>query len=102
MTPPTTSSPSPRVRPAYVPPTAARVLASTLGTLPLGMLAAAAVACFAPVSEPVAIALAYVLWIPLWLGAVCWIARTRSGPRAWLLAIGSTVVVGACVFLLPH
>jgi FtsH-binding integral membrane protein len=87
---------------SYVPPTTSRVVASTLGTLPLSMLCAAAIACFAPISQPVAIALAYVLWVPLWLAAACWIARSRSGPRAWLLTAGSTVAVAACVYAIPH
>ena len=93
---------SARRRARYVPLTASRVIASTLGTLPASVLVAAAIARFAPLSSPVAFALAYALWIPLWLAGVCGIACTRSAARAWLLCLAITLVAGACVLGIPH
>lgn len=92
---------TPSPKPSYVPPTTSRVLASTLGTLPVSILAAAALARFLPLSEPVALAVAYALWVPIWIAAACWIARTQRASRAWLLALTSAVAVAAFVFLVP-
>jgi hypothetical protein len=89
-------------KPSYVPPTASRVLASTLGVLPASVLATAAIARFAPLSQPAAFALGYALWIPIWVAAACWVARARSGPRAWLLVLTTTAVAAVCVFAIPH
>jgi hypothetical protein len=88
--------------PRYVRPTTSRVLASTLGVLPASVLAAAAVARFTPVARPLAFGLAYALWVPLWLAAACWVARARSGSRAWLLALTTTAIFAAGVFAIPH
>jgi hypothetical protein len=93
---------TPSPKPTYIPPTTSRVLASTAGTVPVSVLAAAAVARFLPISEPAALSVGYALWIPIWLAAACWIARAHGAPRAWLLTFGSTLAVGACVFLIPH
>jgi len=87
---------------AYIPPTTSRVLASTLGVLPASVLATAVVARFVPLAPPAAFGLGYALWIPLWLAAACWVARARSGPRAWLLALAITAPAAACVFAIPH
>lgn len=86
----------------YIPPTTGRVLASTLGTLPASVLASAALARFAPLPDALGFGLAYALWIPLWVAAACWVARARSGPRAWLLAGTSTLITAVCVFAIPH
>lgn len=48
-----------RLAAARHPPNASRVIASTLGTLPLSMLIATALARFLPLSEPVALAAGY-------------------------------------------
>lgn len=91
-----------RTRHTYVPPTTSRVLASTIGVLPASVLATAAVARFAPLSQPAAFGLAYALWIPIWIGCACWAARARSAGRAWLFAAGLTAIAAACVFAIPH
>ena len=88
--------------PTYVRPTTSRVLASTLGTLPPSLLATAAIARFAPASQPVGFALGYALWIPLWIAAACWVARAHSAARAWLVCLAATLVTGACVLGVPH
>jgi hypothetical protein len=86
----------------YVPVTASRVLASTLGTLPAGLLAAAAIARFAPAPRPLAFGLAYALWIPVWIAAACWVGCARGAPRAWLRCLIATAVLAAAVFGIPH
>ena len=91
-----------RPRPRYVRPTASRVLASTLGTLPTSLLAAGAVARFAPVSQPLAFGLAYALWVPLWIAIACWVACARGAPRAWLRSLALGAALAAAVFGLPH
>ena len=91
-----------RPRRPYSPPTASRVLAAILGTLPLGLFAAAALARFLPASEPIAFAVGYSLMLPIWLAAMCWIALARSGRRAWLLCALSAAVAAALVLTIPH
>lgn len=88
--------------PSHVPPTASRVLASTLGVLPASVLATAAVARFAPLSQPAAFGLAYAVWVPIWVACALWAARARSAARAWLFAAGATAAAAACVFAIPH
>ncbi len=91
-----------RSRRAYVPPTTSRVLASTLGVVPASVLATAAVARFAPLSQPAAFGLAYALWVPIWVACACWASRAPSAARAWLFAAVVTAVAAACVFAIPH
>lgn len=86
----------------YVRPTASRVLASTLGTLPASGLATIAVARFAPLSSPAAFGLGYALWIPLWLAAICWVACARGAGRAWLRCLALTVVTAALALAMPR
>jgi hypothetical protein len=91
-----------RSRRAYVPPTLSRVLASTVGVLPASVLATAAVARFAPLSQPAAFGLGYAVWIPIWIACACWAARARSAARAWLFAAALTAIAAGCVFAIPH
>jgi hypothetical protein len=100
LTPATAASNAPRRR--YVPITASRALASTLGTLPAGVLAAAAIARFAPVPRPLAFGLAYALWVPLWITAACWVGCARGAGRAWLRVAIATLLVAAAVLGVPH
>ena len=86
-------------KPAYRRPTTSRVLAATLGTLPASLLATIAVARFAPLSSAAAFAVAYVLWIPLWLAAICWVACARSAPRAWLRCLALAAITAALALL---
>jgi hypothetical protein len=103
MTSPLTSNAKrkPSKRP-YLRPTASRVLASTLGTLPASVLVTAAAARFLPASQPTAFAAAYLVWIPIWLAAGCWIACCRSTGRAWLTCLAVTLLAAICVFAIPH
>jgi hypothetical protein len=101
-TPARTPDRVPRLRRAYVPPTASRVIASTAGMLPASVLATAAVARLAPLSQPARFGLAYALWIPIWIACALWAARARSATRAWLFAAAVAAVSAVCVFALPH
>jgi hypothetical protein len=90
------------VKRPYAPPTASRVIAALLGTLPVALFAAAALARFLPAPEPVRFAIGYSAMLPLWLAAMCWIAVARSGRRAWLLCAAATVLTAALVLAIPH
>jgi hypothetical protein len=86
----------------YIPPTTSRVLASTLGVLPASVLATAAVARFAPLSQPAAFGLAYAAWVPIWVACALWAARAPSAARAWLFATVAAAAAAACAFAIPH
>ena len=66
----------------YTPPTPGRVLAATLGTLPVSVLLAAAIDRCLPAPAPIAFGVAYLAWLPIWLGLVCWVACRTSARRA--------------------
>lgn len=85
----------------YVPPTTARVLAATIGTLPASLLVSAAVGRFLPASEPVAFGVAYLAWLPVWLTLTCWLACRAPATRAWLTSAAITAVAAALVFAVP-
>lgn len=90
-----------RAKRPYVPPTPARVLAATIGTLPASLLVSAAVGRFLPAAQPVAFGVAYLAWLPVWILLTCWIACRAPATRAWLTSLAITVAAGAAVFAIP-
>ena len=96
------AAPARRTRRRADRPNTAKVLAALLGTLPASILAAAALARFAPAEEPTRLALGYALALPIWIAAMCLVALVRSGRRAWLLCALATAVAGALALAIPH
>ena len=91
-----------RAKRPYLPPTPARVLAATIGTLPASLLVSAAVGRFLPTSQPIAFGVAYLAWLPLWLALACWIACRAPAARAWLTSLAITAFAAALVFAIPR
>jgi hypothetical protein len=91
-----------RTKSRYVPPTTSRVLASTLGTLPASVLASAALARLVPTALPASFAVGYLLWLPIWIAAICWAARAPGARRAWLFCLVFTALAAAGALALPH
>jgi hypothetical protein len=62
-----------------------RVGAALFGTLPAVLLGASAVARTLPMTSDMRFALAFILIIPAWVGAMCAAFLARSGVRALLV-----------------
>lgn len=83
----------------YIAPTTSRALASTLGTLPASIFATVVIARSAPDHLPAAFGLAYALWLPLWLTAMCWVACARGARPAWLRVLALTGLAAIAAYL---
>lgn len=79
-----------------------RTLAATLGTLPVALLAGAALARFLPVSADTRYALAFSAVIPLWVLAMCVAFLAHASARAWLACAALALTLGALVYGVPH
>lgn len=79
-----------------------RILAALAGTLPLALLASAALARFLPLSEDTRFAIGFTLAIPLWITAMCFTFLARSGARAWGLCIAAGALFAALAYGIPQ
>jgi hypothetical protein len=79
-----------------------RVLAALAGTLPVALLASAALARFLPLSEDTRFAIGFTAAIPLWITAMCFAFLARSGERAWAVCIAATVLLAALSYGVPQ
>lgn len=77
-------------------------LAATLGTLPVALLASAALARFLPVSADLRYALAFTAVIPLWVLAMCVAFLARRSARSWACCAALTVALGTLVYGVPY
>lgn len=73
-------------------------LAALFGTLPVALLAAAALGRFLPLSADARFALAFLLVIPLWIAAMCVAFLARRGAQAWAWCIGLSALLAALVY----
>lgn len=78
-----------------------RSLAATLGTLPVVLLASAALARFLPVSADARYALAFISVIPFWVLAMCVAFLAQRSVRVWLVCAALALALGALVYGVP-
>lgn len=78
-----------------------RISASTLGTLPGALFAAACMGRFLPFDEDIRFAIAYGSVVPLWVTAMCFAFLARSGTKLWLVCLAVATAFAAAVFGLP-
>jgi hypothetical protein len=74
------------------------VTATVLGSLPIALLASAAIARFLPISPDARFALGFGLVVPSWVSIMCVTLLARSGARALLVCVGVSVVLAMLVF----
>jgi hypothetical protein len=77
---------------------ALRALAATLGTLPVALLAALALARRLPLSEDARFACGFGLAVPLWVAAIHLGFLARSARTAWLACGVASLVLAAVAF----
>ncbi len=77
---------------------ALRVLAACVGTLPAAVLASVCLARFLPLAEATRLTLGFMLAIPLWLVAVCFVVLSRSGRRAWGACLAAALLLGLLAY----
>lgn len=79
-----------------------RVLAALLGTLPVALLASAALARFLPLSEDARFAVGFTAAIPLWIAGMCFGFLARSGTKACGACLLASGLLGALVYYVPR
>lgn len=77
---------------------ALRVIAATIGTLPLALFGAACIARFLPVSPDARYAIAFAGVIPLWVTAMCIAFLARRGSWALVVCIVVSVALATAVY----
>ncbi|GFE81427.1 iron transporter [Steroidobacter agaridevorans] len=85
--------------PSYRLSVASRALAAIIGGYALTALATFALAIFLPMSRAEASMTATLASFLIYACVVLWVFATRTAWRAWAGIIGSTVVLGALVWL---
>jgi hypothetical protein len=80
---------------------ALRIAAALVGTLPVAVLAAICVAKYAPLDAEPRFVAGFLLVIPLWVAAICWVFLARGAARAWLACGLAALVLAALVCALP-
>ncbi|MEY2931395.1 MAG: hypothetical protein RL033_2144 [Pseudomonadota bacterium] len=73
------------------------VAAVILGTLPIALLTSAALARYLPLSDDARFAVGFVVVIPLWVTAMCIALLAKTGLRAFVWCLGTSVVLSALV-----
>jgi len=82
--------------------TALLVFASTLGALPVALLASALLARFLPISADARFALGFGLAVPSWVTVMCLTLLAKSGARALLACLGAGALLAAMLFGIGH
>jgi hypothetical protein len=80
---------------------ALRIAAALAGTLPAAVLAAVCLARFLPLDEATRFTLGFMLAIPLWVTAICFVFLARSGARAWGLCLAASAALAALAVGVP-
>lgn len=73
-------------------------VAATLGTLPVALLASAALARYLPLSDDARFAVGFAAVIPLWVTAMCVTLLIQTGRRALLGCLGVSLLLALLVF----
>lgn len=79
-----------------------RIIAATLGTLPVALLTSACIARFAPLSPDLRFAIAYAALVPLWVSAMCVAFLARRGAHALFACALVSALLALCVWGAPH
>jgi hypothetical protein len=82
--------------------TALLVFASTVGALPVALLASALCARFLPVSADARFAVGFGLVVPTWVTVMCLTLLAKSGRRALATCLGIGALLAAVVFGIGH
>jgi hypothetical protein len=78
------------------------VLATTLGALPVALLASALCARFLPLSADARFAVGFGLAIPIWVTVMCFTLLSRTGARALTTCLGLGALLAVLLFTLGH
>jgi hypothetical protein len=73
---------------------ALRDLAAIAGTLPVTVLLSVGLARALPFEEPLRLAIAFTLAIPIWIVTMLVTFLARSAGAAWAFCVGATLVLG--------
>jgi hypothetical protein len=79
-----------------------RILAATLGTLPVALYAGVCLARFLPFSLDVRFAVGFSAVVPLWIAAMCIAFLARRGARSWLLCLLGSGLMAAFAYGVPR
>lgn len=82
--------------------TALLVFASTLGALPVALLASALLARFLPLSADARFAVGFGLAVPTWVSVMCLTLLAETGRRALLICLGVGGLLAAVLFGIGH
>ena len=76
-----------------------RTVGALVGTFPLAILVAGALAAYLPLSSAVRFPLGVMLVIPLWVAAMC---AGFLAPRGWQLWLAIAAAIAGLTWLVPH
>lgn len=78
------------------------IVAAVVGTLPAAVFASVCLARFLPFAEAARFTLGFMLAIPLWVTAMCFVFLMRSGARAWGWCLGVSAALAALAIGVPQ
>lgn len=78
----------------------ARVIAATVGSLPIALFGSVCIGRFLPLAEATRFVVGFTLAIPLWVALMCVLFLSQDAKRTWLLCVAGGLALWSLGYVL--